>query len=295
MTPIYQLVDSLPADNVTVRVLRALDFVAPGQWQNPIGFENTISLVTGETDPQTVFRIRNRAIELYNDASQGYQRAIWIYQTVDNTDKALGMAAMANKVGEKVGFLSFLSKITPKADKVQTLDLSLKLIAELIAFTQTNGLPGDSIGDFVQALGAYERESLIRMSALVAFDGVIPLGDNFLNKVADILEGQTRPQDLEQNTLFQRIRGMVPGGDTMGQLGFLTQNFGAVRNWIGGLVAERGITQHSVADSLRRFVDISDDKLDFVAGFLDSSTNYYEHTGIQSVARSIIERAVSEI
>src|SRR5262249_31800515 len=157
-----------------------------------------------------------------------------------------GMAAMANTVGQKVGFLSFLSKITPKADKVQTLDLCMKLVAELIAFTQTNGLPGDSIGDFVQALEAYERESLIRMSALVAFDGVIPLGDVFLNKVSDILEGQTGKDDLEQNGLFQRIRGMIPGGDTMGQLGFITQNFGAVQGWIGNLVASRGITQQSV-------------------------------------------------
>ena len=295
MTPIYQLVDSLPTDDLTVRVLRALDFIAPGQWQNIVGFENMISQVTGETDPQTVFQIRNRAIELYNDPAQGYQRAVWLYQTVDNTDKALGMAALANTVGQKVGFLGFLTKITPKADKAQTIDLALKLIAELTAFTQANGLPGDSISDFVQALGAYERESLIRMAAIVAFDGVIPLGDNFLSKVADVLGGQTQGGDLEQNGLFQRISGMIPGGDTMGQLGFITQNFSAIQGWIGNLVAARGITQTGVADSLRQFVDITDDKLDYVAGFLDASTNYMEHTGIQSVARSLIDRAVSEI
>ena len=35
--------------------------------------------------------------------------------------------------------------------------------------------------------------------------------------------------------------------------------------------------------------------LHFVAAFIDETTDYYEHTGIQSVARSLIERAVNEI
>jgi hypothetical protein len=35
--------------------------------------------------------------------------------------------------------------------------------------------------------------------------------------------------------------------------------------------------------------------LDYVAAFLDMSTNYYEHTGIQTVARRVIEQAAREI
>jgi hypothetical protein len=42
-------------------------------------------------------------------------------------------------------------------------------------------------------------------------------------------------------------------------------------------------------------VEIADDKLDYVAAFLDMSTNYYEHTGIQTLAHRLIERAVAEI
>jgi len=64
-------------------MLRALDFVAPGQWQNLVGFENTIRTVTGETDESLIQQIGERAIYLYNDRSQGYQRAMWLYQTVD--------------------------------------------------------------------------------------------------------------------------------------------------------------------------------------------------------------------
>jgi len=294
MTPIYQLVDSLPTDGLTVRALQALDFVAPGQWQNLVGFENTIREVTGETDPQMVFQIRDRANQLYNDTSQGYQRAMWIYQTVDSTDRALGAAAIGNTIGQKIKFLSFLNRITPKADTTQTIDLSIKLISELLAFCYVNGIPGDSVGDFVQALGAYEKESLIRMAALVAFDGLIPLGPDFLDKALSSLGGFS-PSDLEQNATFQRIREAIPGGNSGGQLGFISSSFGTISEWMRGFISERGISLEAVLNNLRNYVEVADDKLDYLAGFLDMSTNYFEHTGTQSLARSLISRAVSEI
>lgn len=195
--PIHKLVDDLPTNNITISMLRSLDFVAPGQWQNVVGFENTIRTVTGETDESLIQQIGERAIYLYNDRSQGYQRAMWLYQTVDSTDAALGAAALANKVGDKIGFLGFLNRITPKADKAQTIDLSLKLVTELVAFCQINGIPGDSIGDFVASLADYSGESLMRMVALVCVDGLIPLGPDFILKALSSLN-QTSPQDLEK-------------------------------------------------------------------------------------------------
>lgn len=48
--PIFQLVDDLPTNNLTTKVLGMLDFVIPGQWNNLVGFDNTIRTVTGETD-----------------------------------------------------------------------------------------------------------------------------------------------------------------------------------------------------------------------------------------------------
>jgi len=163
--PIFELVDELPEDGVTVRALQALDFVVPGEWENLVGFDNTIKAVARTTDESRIQKIGERAVHLYNDSSQGYQTAIWLYQTVDTTDKALGTAALANKVGEQFSLLSFLSWLTPKADNAQAIDLSLKLVVEIVAFCKVNGLPGDSIGDFVQALGKYEKENLMRMSA----------------------------------------------------------------------------------------------------------------------------------
>ena len=64
---------------------------------------------------------------------------------------------------------------------------------------------------------------------------------------------------------------------------------------MSSFTTQHGLTPDKVLGSLQGFLDASDDKLDYVAAFLDLTTNYYEHTGIQSVARSLIERAVNEI
>ncbi len=291
---IFELVNELPTNNLTVSMLRSLDFVVPGEWNNLVGFENTIRTVTGETDESLIQQIGERAIFLYNDRSQGYQRAMWLYQTVDSTDKALGAAALANKVGESIPLLGFLNKLTPKADKAQTIDLTLKLVAELVAFCQINGIPGDSIGDFVSSLADYSGESLMRMVALVCVDGLIPLGPNFIMKVQSSL-GQTTPQDLEKNSTFQGINSEIPGGNSAGKLNFINQSFDSVKGWMGNLVTSRNLTPQTVVSNLQKFVQVADDKLDYLAAFIDVSTNYYEHTGTQTLARRLIERAVAEI
>jgi hypothetical protein len=292
--PIFELVDELPTSGLTVSMLNSLDFVAPGQWHNVVGFVNTIKTVTGETDEGLIQAIGERAIYLYNDRSQGYQRAMWLYQTVDSTDKALGAAALANKVGERIPLLGFLNSITPKADKAQTIDLCLKLVAELVAFCSINGIPGDSIGDFVASLGEYSSESLIRMVALVCVDGLIPLGPDFISKALSTIN-QTSPQELEQNKTFQNMQEAIPGNNSSSKLNFIGESFNSVQGWMGNLVASNGLTPQKVVHHLQNFVEVTDDRLDYLGAFLDVATNYYEHTGTQTLARRLIERAVAEI
>ncbi len=291
---IFELVDELPTSNLTVSLLNSLDFVAPGQWHNVVGFVNTIKTVTGETDEDLIQQIGERAIYLYNDRSQGYQRAMWLYQTVDGTDKALGAAAFANKVGESIPLLGFLNKVTPKPDKAQTIDLALKLVTELVAFCQINGIPGDSIGDFVASLGEYSGESLIRMVGLVCVDGLIPLGPDFINKALSSIN-QTSPQELEKNSTFKNIQDSIPGNNSSSKLNFIGESFDSVKGWMGNLVASNNLTPQKVVANLQSFTQIADDKLDYLAAFLDVSTNYYEHTGTQTLARRLIERALAEI
>ena len=291
---IFQLVDELPTNNLTVSLLNALDFVAPGQWHNTVGFVNTIKTVTGETDEALIQQIGERAIYLFNDKSQGYQTALWLYQTVDGTDKVLGAAALANKVGEKIPFLGFLNAVTPKADKAQTIDLTLKIVAELVAFCQINGIPGDSIGDFVASLGEYAGESLIRMVALICVDGLIPLGPDFIDKSLSMLS-RMNPQELQQNSTFSTIQDKIPGSGIGEKIDFIGNSVDSVKGWMNGIVTANALTAQGVLKHCKGFIDFADDKLDYVAAFLDVATNYYEHTGTQTLARRLIERALAEI
>lgn len=292
--PIFELVDDLPTGGITVMSLRSLDFAVPGQWQNLVGFNNTIKAVTGETDEALIQQIGERAVQLFNDKSQGYQNALWLYQTVDSASGALGAAAMANKVGQDISFLGFLQNLTPKPEKAQSIDLCVKLVVELVAFCQINGIPGDSIGDFLAALGDYGGESLMRMAALVCFDGLVPLGPDFVLKGLSTLNGMS-PTDLEHNTTFKGVKSLIPGGDSAGQLSFITSSMDSVKGWMTDFVSSRGLTPEQVVDNLTKFVEISKDKLDYLGAFLDMTSNYYTHTGTQTLARRLIERAVAEI
>jgi hypothetical protein len=292
--PIYELADNLPKKNITTMVLNSLDFVVPGQWHNIVGFDNMIREFTGETDEEMIQKIGERAVWLYNDKTQGYQTALWLYQTVDRADYALGAAALANKVGNKIPLLGFLNRVTPNSEKAQAIDLSLKLVVELVAFCQINGIPGDSIGDFLAALKEYSGDSLMRMAALVSIDALLPLGPDFILKAHSTLNGLS-PRELSNNPTFSQIDKVIPGDNSAGKLDFIGRSFDSVKNWMASFVSDRNLTAQKVFNSMQGFIEFSDDKLDYVAAFLDMSTNYFEHTGTQTLARRLIERAYGEI
>jgi hypothetical protein len=285
---IIQLVDELPTDNITVKVLKALDYLMPGQWDNLVGFDQSIRAITGESDPQVIQKIRDRAVALYHDPTQGYQTAITLYQTIDRADAALATAALANKVGEKISFLSFLNKMTPKADTTQSLDLLLKVVVELIAYCKLNGLPNPNPQQFAAALANnYQDAALMRMMALVCIDGLLPLGPNFLGKIHEVMTGK-EGNLITGNPVFVAINNLIPGNSPSEKVGFINQGFEAVEGWMNNLVAKTGVTPQSIMQGLGKFIQVADDNLDFVAAFLDQATNYYEHTGIQTVARKLI-------
>ncbi|MBD2525075.1 Tudor-knot domain-containing protein [Nostoc sp. FACHB-133] len=288
---IIQLVDELPTDNITVKVLKALDYVAPGEWSNLTGFENSIRSVTGETDAKVIQRIRDRAVALYEDPQKGYQFAIKLYQTIDKADTAMAAAALANKVSEKISFLSFLGNITPKADVTQSIDLALKIAVEIIAFCKLNGIPQPNPQEFANSLtNNYQNASLMRMVALVCIDGILPLGPDFLSKIHGVISG-TDAGAITQNPVFLAVNNFLPGNNPSDKVGFISQGFNSVQGWMNNLVSKTGVTPQSISSSLGSFIQIADDNLDFVAVFLDQTTNYYEHTGTQSVARGLILEA----
>lgn len=292
--PIQQLVDELPHSNLTVNALQSLDFIAPGEWENVVGFVNTIKTVTGETDQDLIQLISERAIYLYNDRSQGYHRSLWLYQSVDNTDKVLGATVLANKVGENIPLVGFLNQVTPKPEKSQAINLGLKLVAESTAFCHINGVPPNSLGDFVSSLEEYSGESLIRMFALVCFDGLLPLGTDFIQQTLSWIS-RISPSELEQNSTFQTIKDEIPGQGSASKLSFIGESFNSVKGWMNNLVVSNDLSPAKITSNLQSFANFSDDKLDYLPAFLDVATNYYEHTGTQTIARRLIERAIAEI
>lgn len=291
---IIQWVETLPADNITVKVLKAIDFITPGQWENVTDFDAMIATVTGESNPRTIARIRDRAQRLSLDPQQPYQRTLTLYKTIDKADGALAAAALANKVGEKISFLGFLNAITPKPDTVQSIDLLLKVAIELIAYCQLNGLQPNPV-QFAQSLGEnYQDAALMRMKALVCIDALLPLGTDFLTKIHQVIQG-TDTSGITQSPVFLAVNQYLPGNNPQDKVGFLSQSFTAVEGWMSGFVAKTGITPESIAQSLGNFIQMADGKLDVIAALLDQTTNYYEHTGIQTVARAVILAAHAQI
>jgi hypothetical protein len=92
--------------------------------------------------------------------------------------------------------------------------------------------------------------------------------------------------------VFGAISNVIPGAD---KAGFIGNAFHSMKDWMNTFVTSRGLTQEGIVSNLRNYIEISDDKLDYVAAFIDTTTNYFDYTGVQTVARRLVERAVAEI
>lgn len=291
---INELLEDLDTSGLTLTVLGALDYIVPGEWTNITSFEQMIRVVTEEDDEEVIQQVGERAIELYADPENGYQRAVSLFSRVDSIDKVAGAAAMAAKVGEKFSFLGFLDALTPKADTTQALDAALKLAAELATFCLVNGMPGDSISDFVRSMSSYAKEDKMRMAAYLAIDCVLPLGPDFYVRMHDAVAG-IDVGGLTSNGLFGVVAQYLPGGSDGDKKELIQQNLEASEGYLNDFVAENGIHQEGLMDRIKGFVEVSDSKLDYVAAFLDMGTNYYRHLGTQTVVRQVISRAYGEI
>ncbi len=292
-TPIYKLLEDLPQSGVTVTVLNALDYIVPGSWQNVTNFEQLIKLTTGEEDQAVIQAIGEKALELYNDPEKGYQRAVWIYQMVDSVDKVAGAAALANKLANKWSF-GLLERFTPKPDNVQAVDAALKFAAELSTFCLINGIPGDSVGDFASSLVDNSKEDIMRIAAWLAIDCVIPFGPQALGKMLDAVQ-KIQSGELMNNEMFKNLRRFLPGNSVEDQQKLVQTNLEASSGFMSNFIASKGLDQKDLLGRVRQYIDIADDKLDYVGAILDMSTNYYEHTGIQTTARRLIVHAYGSL
>ena len=289
---LYTVLEALPQTSLTTHILDALDTFVPGEWRNITVFEEMVKDVTGESDEAIIQQVGERAMQLFADESTGYQRAISVFEGIDSASTVAGVAALASMAGQRFEILSFLSDVTPKPDTTQAIDAGVKLAGELVAFTLTNGLPGDSVSDFAAALVNYGKEEKIRLASWLAIDCVLPLGPDFILKILEALDGPL--ESLQESRAFQFVSAHLPGG--LGeQRDTIKKNLEESRGHLEGMVASHGISQESVLAKVKEYVALADDKLDLAAAALDLATNPFEHTGTQTVVRRVVARAYGEI
>ena len=174
MADIQQLLAELSTARVTPAVLRALDFVVPGEWVNVTSLEQAIEAYLGVTDPSQVAQIKERSLALWQQRPN-YSRAVTVFKAVDTADIAVAAAVAASAVPSWNPF----AKITPKADTIQALDAALKLAAEVAAFALLRGIPAATLAEaqaFPAALATYAKADMMRLAAWITIDGILPLG-----------------------------------------------------------------------------------------------------------------------
>ena len=287
--------EQLPTDGLTVSALRSLDFVVPGEWDNVTSFDRMVAQVAGVDKPGLAAAVRQRALAL-EQADPSWARALKVYQLVDSVDQVAAATAAVGKVSDLFGGLGFLDKFTPKPETTQSLDAGAKLIAELIAFAQLNGMPTDTeaIGRFVVALSDYGKYDLMRISAWVVFDGLLPLGPNFVRTISTTFR-DLAGSAMADNGAFSSMMGQIPGDSADAKRAFVVNAIDQTGEWINSFVADKGLTQEKVMGQLKGTLSIAEGSMDVVAAAIDASTMYTAHTGTQTVARALARKAIAEL
>jgi hypothetical protein len=291
---VLERLERLPRRDLTVLAIRGISTLVPGGWRNITSADELIREVMGSDDPQLIAQVRQRADELSRARHEGYGRALSLYDAVNRSQKAAGGLRLLANVTGALPLVKRAANLTPPADTLQAVDLSLKVAAEMLAFTQVNGLPGDSFSDFAASLGEYAGEAKVRMAALVCFDALLPLGDQALERLDGLL-GQVGSGDLQRLPAYRAMAGMLPGRGDEAHRSFLRRGVDTWIGWAGGFVSSLGLTGQRAVQSLEKTLGPWQGSFEQFATFLDAFTDTYQHTGVQAVARRLVERAAAEI
>lgn len=291
---VLERLERLPRRDLTVLSLKGVGSLVPGGWRNITRADELISDVLGEETPELIRQVRDRADRLSRARSEGYSRALSLYDAVNRSQKAAGGLRVLANVGGGLPLVKRLASVVPPSDTLQAVDLSLKVAAEMLAYTQVNGLPGDSFGDFLASLREYTGEARVRMAALVCFDALLPLGDQALERLDGLL-GRVGGQELHQLPAYGGMRALIPGQGEEAHLRFLRQGVDTWLGWAGGFAGELGLTGQRAVQALESTLGPWQGGFKQLATFLDAFTDTYQHTGVQAVARRLVERAAGEI
>lgn len=292
--------EALPTSGLTITALQTLDKAIPGEWQNVTLFDQLASDATGQTHPAVLAAVRERAAKLELEHAH-YGRALQIFQLIDTADQVAAGAAVASKAadlaGSMFGSLSFLKQYTPKPDTTQAVDAGLKLVAEALAFGLVNGMPTTEPGAlkrFAGALEDYGRYDLMRIAAWVVFDGLVPLGPDFLSRITGTLK-DAAGSSLTDNPVFSQLSGQLPGKTSQDKRSFLIDTVDTTTDWVGRFIADKKLTQQGALKQLSGVFGVADSGLDYLAAAIDASTAYTSHTGTQTVARALARQATEQL
>jgi len=291
---VLERLERLPRRNLTVLALRGISTLVPGGWQNQTSPEALISDVLGSDDLDLVQQVRARADELSRARHEGYRRALSLYDAVNRSQKAAGGLRVLANVAGALPLVKRLAVLTPASQTLQAVDLSLKVAAEMLAFTQVNGLPGDSFAAFGDSLREYSGEARVRMAALVCFDALLPLGDNALHRLDGLL-GQVGSRELHQLPSYAGMASLLPGRGDAAHLSFVRRGVDQWLGWADGFVGDFGLSGQRAVRALESTIGPWHGGMEQLATFLDAFTDTYSHTGVQAVARRLVERAAAEI
>jgi hypothetical protein len=294
MSTILERLDRLPKRNLTVLALKGVSTLVPGGWRNITSADDLIADVVGSSDPELIASVRSRADVLSRARHEGYSRAMSLYDAVNRSQKAAGGLRVLANVGGALPLVKQMAQLTPASETLQAVDLSLKVAAELLAFTQVNGLPGNSFGDFAASLREYSGEASVRMAAMVCFDALLPLGDDALQRL-DSLLGRVGQKDLRALPAYAGMASLIPGRGDEAHLSFLRQGVDTWLGWAGGFASGLGLTGQKAVRALESTMGPWQGGFDQLATFLDAFTDTYQHTGVQAIARRLVERAAAEI
>jgi len=294
MSTVLERLDRLPRRDLTVLALKGISTLVPGDWQNITSANALIASVMGSDDPALIAQVRERAETLSRARHEGYGRALSLYDAVNRSQKAAGGLRLLANVGGVLPLIKQVAKLTPTTDTLQAVDLGLKVAAEMLAFTQVNGLPGDSFAEFGASLNEYAGEARVRMAALICFDALLPLGDQALQRLDDLL-GQVGQKELRLSPAYGGMAAMIPGRGDDAHLSFLRRGVDQWLGWAGGYASSLGLSAQKAVQALETTLGPWQGGFEQLATFLDAFTDTYQHTGVQAVARRLVERAAAEI
>ena len=294
MSTVLERLDRLPRRDLTVLALKGISTLVPGDWQNITSANALIASVMGSDDPALIAQVRERADTLSRARHEGYGRALSLYDAVNRSQKAAGGLRLLANVGGVLPLIKRVAKLTPTSDTLQAVDLGLKVAAEMLAFTQVNGLPGDSFAEFGASLNEYAGEARVRMAALICFDALLPLGDQALQRLDNLL-GQVGQKELRLSPAYAGMAAMIPGRGDDAHLSFLRRGVDQWLGWAGGYASSLGLSGQKAVRALETTLGPWQGGFEQLATFLDAFTDTYQHTGVQAVARRLVERAAAEI